>query len=182
MKDKIIPALGLIFVLAVTVGIFFFYRAHPSLVKELEGYGYLGAFIISVILNATLILPVGNILILTALGTTMPSPVLVGLAGGAGAAIGEITGYIAGRSGRSLISKRQLYNRVEGWVRKWGILPIFIFSLVPLIFDLVGIAAGALRVPFWKFFLFCWLGRTILYVGFISLAALGLKIIMPWFG
>jgi membrane protein YqaA with SNARE-associated domain len=181
LKDKLIPIIGLIFVIIITSGIFFFYRAHPDLAHELQEYGYLGAFIISTVFNATLILPVGNILILTALGATLPSPVLVGLVGGIGAAIGESVGYIAGHSGRSLISRQQLYGRVEGWVRKWGFLGIFVFSLAPLIFDLVGIAAGALRVPYWKFFLSCWLGRTTLYIIFIWLAAMGIKSLLPWF-
>jgi len=112
----------------------------------------------------------------------MPSSIIVGLVGGAGAAIGEIVGYIAGRSGRGLLARSQMYGRIEGWVRRWGAMTIFVFSLVPFVFDLVGIAAGILRFPFWKFFLICWLGRTILYVVFVLLFALGLKIVLPWFG
>jgi len=182
IRRKTVPLVGLLLVIVITVGIFYFYSHYPGRIAELKTYGYLGAFIISVIFNATLILPVGNILILAALGATMPSPVVVGLVGGAGAAIGEITGYIAGRSGRGLVAKSHMYNRVEGWVQRWGAMPIFVFSLVPFVFDLVGIAAGALRFPFWKFFVVCWLGRTILYVLVVTLAALGLKIALPWLG
>ncbi len=75
-----------------------------------------------------------------------------------------------------------MYGRVEDWVRKWGALTIFIFSLVPFVFDLVGIAAGVLRFPFWKFLLLCWLGRTLLYVGFILLAAWGWEAVLPYLG
>ena len=182
LRRKIIPLAGLLLVVAITVGIFYLYRQYPGRIEELKTYGYLGAFVISVTLNATLILPVGNVLILAALGATMPSPVVVGLVGGAGAAIGEIIGYIAGRSGRRLVARSQIYSRVEGWVQKWGAMAIFVFSLVPFVFDLVGIAAGALRFPFWKFLLFCWLGRTILYVVCVSLFAWGFKIVLPWFG
>ena len=182
LRKKIIPLVGLLLVIAITAGIFYFYRQYPSRIEEIKTYGYLGAFIISVTFNATLILPAGNMLILAALGATMPSPVVVGLVGGIGATIGEITGYVAGRSGRGLVTRSQMYSRVEGWVRKWGWLTILIFSVVPFVFDLVGLATGALRFPFWKFFFFCWLGRTILYVGFVSLAAMGLKIWVPWLG
>ena len=180
-KGKIVPLAGLLLVICITFGIFYCYKYYPEKISELETYGYLGAFIISVTFNATLILPVGNMVMLMALGATMPSPVLVGLAGGAGAAIGEIVGYIAGRSGRGLLSKSKMYNRVEGWVRRWGALTIFIFSVIPFIFDLVGIAAGAMRYPFWKFFLLCWLGRTILYIFMIWLASMGLNVVLPWF-
>jgi membrane protein DedA with SNARE-associated domain len=184
IKRKIIPIVGLIFVIAITVGIFYFYRHYPDRIEELKAYSYLGAFIISVTFNATLILPAGNMMIMVALGANMPmpGPIIVGLIGGTGATIGEITGYIAGRSGRGLVTGSRMYSRVEGWVRRWGTLTIFVFSLVPFVFDLVGIAAGVLRFPFWKFLLVCWLGRVILYVVFVTLAALGLKIVLPWLG
>jgi len=181
IRRNIISLAGLLVVIIITGGIFYFYKQYPDKIDELKTYGYLGAFVISIILNATIILPVGNMAILMAIGATMPSPVIVGLVGGLGAAIGELTGYIAGRSGRDLVAKSKMFNRVESWVRKWGMLPIFIFSMVPFFFDLVGIAAGALRIPLWKFFVPCWLGRTILYVVMVSIASLGLKL-LPWFG
>ncbi len=164
LRKKLIPLLTLLLVIAITVGIFYFYQ-HPHRVDELKDYGYLGAFFISLTLNASVILPAGNILILSALGAVLPSAIVVGLVGGAGAAIGEITGYLAGYSGRGIAERSRMYSRVEGWVRRWGAIAIFIFSLVPFVFDLAGIAAGVLRFPFWKFFLLCWLGRTILYIG-----------------
>jgi len=89
---------------------------------------------------------------------------------------------MAGYSGRGLAEKSKLYFRLVGWVEKWGALAIFIFALVPLFFDLVGLAAGVLRFSLWKFVLVCWLGRTILYVVFIVLAALGWKVVLPYFG
>jgi len=97
LKKNIIPLLALLLVIGITFGIFFFYQNFPSKFAELESYGYLGAFLISLALNATVILPAGNFLIIFALGG-LPLPIVVGLAGGAGAAIGEITGYMAGRS------------------------------------------------------------------------------------
>ena len=160
IKKKFIPLLALLLVIAITVGLFL-YRDR---VAELEDYGYLGAFLVSLVCNATVILPAGNILILSVLGAVLPSAVVVGLVGGAGAAIGEITGYMAGYSGRGLAERSKMYNRVEGWMRRWGALTIFIMSVLPFIFDLAGIAAGVLRFPFWKFFLLCWLGRTLLYI------------------
>ena len=154
---------------------------HPEILDELENYGYLGAFIVSIIFNATLILPAGNMLIQMTLGTTVLNPLLLGVVSGGGAAIGEITGYVAGRSGRRLITKSKMYTRVEEWVRKWGVLTIFVFSIVPFVFDLVGIAAGALRVPFWKFFIACMLGRMLLYCTMIWLVSLGYESVLPWF-
>lgn len=183
-KRRILPLAGLILVIAIVAGIIYINTRCPERFEELERYGYFGAFIVSIIFNATLILPAGNMLVQMTLGTAAAlSPVLVGFASGVGASIGETTGYVAGRSGRGLIKRKsQMYGRVEGWVRKWGIVTIFVFSIVPFVFDLVGIAAGALRFPFWKFFLACMAGRIILYVTMVWLASLGYRLILPWFG
>ena len=183
-RKRILPMAGLLLVLAIMAGILYVNIRFPEIIEELDRYGYAGAFIISIIFNATLILPAGNMLIQMTLGTAAAlSPVLVGFAGGVGASIGETTGYVAGRSGRGLIKRKsQMYGRVEGWVKKWGILTIFVFSIVPFVFDLVGIAAGALRFPFWKFFLACMAGRIMLYVTMVWLASLGYRVILPWFG
>jgi membrane protein DedA with SNARE-associated domain len=181
LKGKIIPLTGLLLAVAIMVGIVYVYWQNPRIFKDLQAYGYLGAFVISVILNATILLPVSNMAIMMALGATLPVPTMVGLAGGLGAAIGEMTGYVAGRSGRGLLAKSNLYNRVEGWVRRWGWIAVFVLSIFPFVFDIVGIIAGALRMPLWKFFVACWLGRTISYVFMVNLASLGLKSV-PWFG
>jgi len=180
IKKKFIPLLALLLVIAITVGIFYFYKQDPDMVKKFKSYGYLGAFLISLTFNATLILPAGNILIISVFGAIPAlSPVVVGLVGGAGAAIGEITGYMAGYSGRGLAQRSKMYNRVEGWVKKWGAMTIFIMAVVPFVFDLAGIAAGVLRFPFWKFFLLCWLGRTILYIVVALLGAWGWEAVLP---
>jgi len=178
---RLVPIAGLLLVAAIMAGILYISMECPEKINDLKHYGYTGAFIISVIFNATLILPAGNILVQMALGATVLNPFLVGIVGGAGAAVGETTGYIAGRSGRGLVSKRRMYAKVEGWVRKWGVVAIFLFSVVPFVFDLVGIAAGALRFPFWKYFLACMLGRVFLYVLVVWLASLGYDFVLPWF-
>lgn len=182
LKKKLIPILTLLFIIAIVVGIFYFYRNYPDRAAQLQGYGYLGAFLISLTFNATVILPAGSILLLAILGATLPSPALVGLAGGAGAAIGEITGYMAGYSGQAIVQRQRAYAKVEGWVKKWGAITIFIFAMVPFVFDLVGIAAGVLRFPLWKFLLACWLGRTILYIVIALAGAQGWEAVMRYLG
>jgi uncharacterized membrane protein YdjX (TVP38/TMEM64 family) len=82
-----------------------------------------------------------------------------------------MTAYVVGVGGRGLMENRRLYDRLVEWLRKWGVMIIFLFALTPLPFDLLGIVAGVLRFPLWKFFLACWLGKTALniiiaYAGF----------------
>ncbi len=182
IRERLLPLGMLLFALAIMSGIFYLYQSHPEKIAELQGYGYLGAFLISLTLNATIILPAGNILVLAVLGATLPSATLVGLAGGTGAALGEITGYMAGYSGQAMIKKGERYRRLEGWIKRWGIITIFLLSMVPFFFDLAGIAAGALRFSFWKFLLACWLGRTLLYILVALAGAWGWQTILNYFG
>ncbi|MFC1903413.1 YqaA family protein [Chloroflexota bacterium] len=188
LKRRLVFFLALLLVIAITVGLHLVYGLHPERLEGFKSHFYWGAFLVSIIGNATIILPGAVLVILSNIGLLiypvlgLIGPIIVGLVGGAGAAIGEITGYVAGYSGREVVKRGKMYSRVEGWVSKWGTLTIFLFSLVPFIFDLVGLVAGVLRFPFWKFILICWLGRTILYVVLISLAALGLKAVLPYSG
>lgn len=167
LRRNFVRLLTILFVIAITVSIFF-YR---DKIAELESYGYLGVFLVTLVSNATIILPVPGIIIVLALGTAL-SPVLLGLVAGIGAAIGEITAYMAGYSGRGLVENRKLYDRLAGWLRKWGVIVIFVFAVTPMPFDLMGIVAGVLRFPIWKFLIACWLGKTILYIITALLGAL----------
>ena len=151
--------LAILFVVAITITIFL----HRHNIAEFENLGYLGAFLVSLIGSATIILPAPGIIIIMALGTALP-PVIVGLVAGTGAAVGEMTAYLAGFSGRGLVENRKLYDRLEGWLKKWGVGVIFVFAATPLPFDILGIVAGILRYPPWKFFLACWFGKTTILI------------------
>jgi len=181
VKKSSIPLVGLLGALAIFVTVGWLYLRYPEFFESLKGYGYLGVFVISLILNATVIIPVSAMAIISSLGGALPSPFLVGVVGGIGAAIGEMTGYIAGRAGRDLLAKNKIYIRVEGWVQRFGIFAVFVLSIFPFLFDIVGIIAGATRMPFWKFFIACLLGRVILYiaVAYIGSALFGF---LPWLG
>ena len=181
VKKSYIPLLGLLGALAIFVTVGWLYFRYPEFFESLEGYGYLGVFVISLILNATVIVPVSAMAIISSLGGALPFPFLVGVVGGVGAAIGEMTGYVAGLAGRELLAKNKIYIRVEGWVQRWGMMAVFVLSIFPFLFDIVGIIAGATRMPVWKFLIACLLGRVILYiaVAYIGSALFGF---LPWLG
>jgi membrane protein YqaA with SNARE-associated domain len=179
VKKHYLSLLGLLATLAIIATVSIIYFKNPNIFKNLEAYGYTGVFVISVFLNATLIIPVSNMTIIMAMGAALPSPLIVGLVGGAGAGIGEMTGYLAGRSGQGLLKKNKFYIRVEKWVKRWGWIAIFVLSMFPAFFDVAGIIAGAMRMPVWKFALACWIGRTITYVTVAYLASLGIHA-LPW--
>lgn len=128
---------------------------------ELAAIGYPGIFLVSLLGNATIILPAPSLVLVYAMGSALP-PGLVGLAAGVGEALGELTGYAAGFAGRAIIEDEKMYERLVTWMEQRGDMTVFVLSLVPNpFFDLAGIAAGTLRYPIWRFLLFCWLGKTI---------------------
>ena len=123
-----------------------------------------------------------SLLLLFALGAAF-NPILVGLVGAAGGAIGEISGYIAGRSGRGIARNNQWFFRAERWMRRWGTLTIFVFSLVPVLpIDTAGVAAGVLRFPIWKFLVVCFLGKTLLYAAMALFGAWGWEALLRYTG
>lgn len=130
-------------------------------VEDLKGYGYLGAFAIGFLGNATVILPAPSLAFTAALGGVL-NPVLVGLAAGLGEALGEITGYLAGISGKQIIENRARYQQVCSYMDRYGSWVFFFLAAVPNpLFDIAGIAAGVVRFPVWKFLLSAWAGKTL---------------------
>lgn len=144
-------------VVAITVTIIYFSKE----LRRFSSYGYVGVFIVSLAGNATLILPAPFLILVYAMGGVL-NPLLVGLTAGTAGALGEMTGYMAGFSGRAIVEDQARYEQMTRWMRRHGSLTIFVLSLVPNpIFDVAGIAAGALKYPLWQFLLFCWAGKTI---------------------
>ncbi|MEL7562674.1 VTT domain-containing protein [Dehalogenimonas sp. 4OHTPN] len=175
------PALSLVAVITIVGMVLYVYHTNPEFVEGLEDYGYLGAFLVSMILNATVVLPAGNFLVLAALGAAMPAPTLVGLAAALGAAVGEMTGYLAGYSGRAVVPQNnRWYIRIRSWLDRYGMLAIFGLSAAPLLFDVAGLAAGIMRFPAPKFFVACFLGRSLLYIMLAWAGALGWEQVIDW--
>lgn len=124
-------------------------------------YGYLGIFVACVAANSTVLLPAPSSAIVFTFGSVYP-PLLVAVAGGLGAAVGELIGYFAGFSGRRLIDQSAKAQRLKRWVSRYGELTIIVFAFLPLpLFDLVGGIAGALRMSLFRFLLPTILGKVL---------------------
>ena len=131
-----------------------------------ERYGYPGVFLISLLGNATVILPAPSLAVVFSMGGVL-NPFFVGLVAGVGEALGELTGYLAGYGGQAVIEDWGMYERLERWMQRNGSATILTLSAIPNpIFDLAGIAAGALRFPLAQFLLSCWVGKTIKTIAF----------------
>jgi membrane protein YqaA with SNARE-associated domain len=152
---KWVRVLALVFVVGITAVIYVFREQ----ARELARFGYAGIFFFSILANATIILPAPQLAVIFAMGGVLP-PLGVGLAAGLGATLGELSGYLAGFSGQAVVENRALYDRLEGWMKRYGAATIAVLGFLPLpFFDLAGIAAGVLKMPVQTFLFWCAVGK-----------------------
>lgn len=153
----VLRVLALIFVVAISIYIF----SIRDQAEQLARYGYPGIFLLSFLAYATVLLPAPGVAIVFTMGAVF-HPIGVALAAGAGAALGEISGYLAGFSGQAVVEHNQRYQRISNWMNKNGPLTILFLSAVPNpFFDFAGAIAGILKMPIHKFVVYCWIGETI---------------------
>ncbi len=159
--------LGLLVAIAISILIFIF-RDKFSL---LRGFGLFGLFVISIIGNATLILPAPVVLAAFVGGAIFP-PLVVTLVVAAGATIGELTGYLAGYAGQEVVETEIKLQKVKNWMNKHGLWTLFVLAAVPNpLFDIAGIVAGATKIPVYKYMIVVFLGKIIKFGVFSYLGA-----------
>ena len=144
---------------------FLLFRFRDTLSLSLQNYGwlaYLVVFAVSLLSSSTIFVPTpGTAIVLAA--AIVWDPVLVGIAAGTGDAIGELTAYWVGYIGEKIIADERIpaYQKAVRWIDRYGAWAIFGVALVPVVlFDLVGLAAGALKIRWWKFLLAAWCGKV----------------------
>jgi uncharacterized membrane protein YdjX (TVP38/TMEM64 family) len=158
LKYLLLLAVVLLLIILVTVLI----QKPSSLDEYLKSSGYTGVLIMALIGSASPFWPLpGSWAIFAAAGLGL-NPIILGLIGGIGEATGELTGYTFGFGGQVALQRLKQYARIEKWMKRWGGLTIFLVSAIPnFLIKLATIAAGSLRYPLWRFFIFCWSGKTI---------------------
>lgn len=166
--------LALILVIAASIYVF----SIRDQAKELASYGYPGIFLLSILANGTIILPAPGILFVFTMGAVF-NPFFVAIAAGLGAAIGELSGYLAGFSGQAVVEKAEAYQKILGWMRdhrRLSYLVILLLAFIPNpLFDLAGIAAGTLRIPIPHFLFFSAIGKILKMLVFAYAGASSLE-------
>ena len=152
--------------------------------NELQHWGYLGAFIISILGGATIIIPVPMLAVVFALGGAMGEPwqvALVGISAALGELIGALTIYMTGHgAGRVIVENRhgkvqRAYEKLLGLMERKGPIVLFIVaSVVNPFFYPAALAAGALRFGIWKYSGIVLAGKiikcmTVVYAGYFGL-------------
>lgn len=179
-----LAALGIILTIAMAVAVVYFWAE----VRSLKQYGYLGAFVISVLGGATVIIPVPMLAVQFALGGVL-KPYYVALAAGAGETLGAIAIYMTGYGGGTAflnsehVRVQAIYQRLMSWVERRGSLTLFILSsLINPFFYPVALAAGALRLGIWRYTIICFVGKTIKGMTIAYLGYWGIGSLLRWLG
>jgi len=167
MDKKIEGALQLIFAVSIVAAVLYFSKD----IEALGAYGYLGAFLISLISSATILFPAPGWAIIIAMSATL-NPYLLGMLAGIGSAIGELTGFAAGDGVRDMLNHRiKESEKISEYIKKYDATAIFVLAFIPNpLFDMAGLIAGGLKIPWWRFLIACAAGRVLRY---IMLAMLG---------
>ena len=146
---------------------------------RLATFGYAGVFFVNLASTATVFIPVpgitaaGQALIITQ--GSMQNPVIIGLLGGTGMALGEITAYAAGAAGSEAAREgqievprllRPIVRPLVRWINwlmaHYGFATLLVLSAVPNpAFELAGLTAGAVRMRFWRFMVAVLIGKNI---------------------
>jgi membrane protein YqaA with SNARE-associated domain len=166
-REWIKPALiGLI---AVALNVAAYFLIPDDLVRRLGAFGYLGVFAVTLIANATVVVPVPYYGLVARLAQELNLLGVV-LAGALGSALGESVAFVVGRSGRGTVQDTRFYRWVQRQLQQpWrAFIVLFLLAAPPNpAFDVAGLTAGAFGLPFWLFISAVFLGR-IIRIGLIA--------------
>jgi membrane protein YqaA with SNARE-associated domain len=137
--------LSLIALLAI-VGVSFWVALNPAWVQSFGRWGYLGGAFFAFFASATVILPAPGLAVIFSMSGAL-DPWVLGIVAGIGSGLGELSGYIAGASGRALVSGEKVHPLLRRFTTRYTVLALFVLAIVPLpLFDFAGILAGAMRM------------------------------------
>ncbi len=152
-------------------------------IERLATTAYLVVFGVTLLSNAAVLVPVTypHLTVIIAAAKYW-DPFMVALVASVAGALGEITAYYAGYLGKRIVRLENTpgYERLAGWMTKYGPLGIFIISVQPLLpVDIAGLLAGAAKLPLWKFLLPCWAGKLAKYALACYLGGMVLNLLPP---
>lgn len=167
-----------------------FYR-DPKLVENIiNTYGLVGIFLVAIAVNATVLFPLPifdlAIFFLSAAATDPTMPFFIGLATGAGAAIGELSGYFVGLIGIKAVEQMTGKNfarldQLKEILKRRGALFVYLGAVIPFPFDLVSISAGLIKFNLPVFFMAALLGKITRFVIFSYAGYYGIQLVTNLF-
>ncbi len=161
------------------------------LTQFVQTFGYLGFVVVGFLSSFTIFLP-SPAFIVVFVSAPFFNPVLLGIATGLGAAIGEMTSYALGYGLETIAEKkskkksrfRKQIEEVKKWFKKYHPdFVIFFFAAMPLLpVDAVGIFCGAIKYDKRKFFFFMLIGKIIKFTVLAFMGFYGIGFALDYFG
>ncbi|MBN2186153.1 MAG: VTT domain-containing protein [Dehalococcoidia bacterium] len=170
--------------LAITVTLCIFIIQHRGYLEHIARYGYIGCFITNILASGTIAMPGLGMIITFTLGGVL-NPAIVGAVAGIGEAVGAVTAYFTGYSGRGLFrdSNNSLYLRFNDMLHRHGSKGVFFMaSIINPFYYPFALFMGMIRFGFLRFFLATWAGRTIKNMVLAYLGYFGLRSVLQWLG
>ena len=159
-RNIVLAIAGVVFLIAFNVAVYL----APIDYGAFTSFAYLGAFVVTLLANALIVIPIPYVPIVAHIGATAEYPWLVVALGALGSVLGESVAFAAGRAELGLVSEHPIYRRLHRVAQRplvAGAL-IFAFAVPPNpVFDVGGLAAGAVGVPYRVFFLAVFTARLI---------------------
>ena len=144
----------------------------PAWFQGWGNYGYLGVFLVTLLANATVFVPVPDPGVVAKLAADL-NVAGVAILGAAGSVTGETTAFLVGRAGKAVVEETRFYL----WLKRQLRTPLRTFVVLFMLsappnpfFDVAGLTAGSLGVPYSIFVVATFTGRL---VRMLILASLG---------
>ena len=145
---------------------------------NIETAGYTSIWFLAFIGAALVFLPVSSLAAVCVAATVDLNPFLIAVVAASAAAVGELTGYLAGMGGKAVFERNRFYLRFKNLFSRYAALTLFFGSIIPNpLFDIMGVAAGSILYPVRRFLLLVFIGKTIKF----TWVALGCYYGVTWF-
>jgi membrane protein DedA with SNARE-associated domain len=155
-RQRVLTVLIIVGVAAVSIAMF----AFKDQVKLMGNWGYLGLFLVAFFASAAMFAPVPGLIVLAA-STKVMDPLAAALVFSVGASLGELSGYLVGATGRGVVEKSKWHLRMEHYMQKYGGITIAVLGFIPnVLIDVAGMVAGALKMPWYHFLFWVFLGKV----------------------
>ena len=159
-RHVVFAAVGVVALIALNIAVYL----APIDYRGLTAFAYAGAFLVCLIANAVVAIPIPYIPVIAHIGATAQSPALVVVLGALGSVLGESVAYLVGRAEQGLVSEHPLYKRMHRLAERKWLAGLVLFGLaVPLnpLFDVAGLAAGAMGMRYRVFFIAVFTARVV---------------------
>jgi membrane protein YqaA with SNARE-associated domain len=156
----VVAGAGVAVFLALNVAVYF----APIDYSALTSFAYIGAFLVCLLANALVAIPIPYIPIIAHIGATADSAAIVVAMGALGSVLGESVAFFIGRAEQGLVSERPIYKRLHRIAERKWLAGLVVFGLaVPLnpLFDVAGLAAGAIGMRYRVFFIAVFAARIL---------------------